>query len=297
MPGIDRLFQQQAEYSLSRKIRPWSQKFIVDVVYNAVEVETGKGTDELTLEPSLDLENVADNGRYGALTRRALVYYVENRNLAHAGFIPLRLAGVVPSRNIPQCAHTIPFNLGEFLLGLQLKDSNTIPWFQLIDFLAWRRVRLVHHACAQLEEGLDASLRCLLAYCNGEVQRPQLVNLILLRISRLATTVEDIIPLLSVGSAGIGLHKFVLGTGFRELRSQPCQLRENLVDKSNVGGEVILVYMEGQEAADIAEPSNDQDRRLLGHGHEGADVSTSAAQKQLVGRRSSNKQRVSISNI
>jgi hypothetical protein len=45
-------------------------------------------------------------------------------------------------------------------------------------------------------------------------------------------------------------------------------LRENLVDKSHVGGEVILVYMEGEEAADIAEPSNDQDRRLFGHSRE-----------------------------
>ena len=41
--------------------------------------------------------------------------------------------------------------------------------------------------------------------------------------------------------AGVGLHELVLRTGLLEFGRQPCQLREDLVNQSDFGGEVVLV--------------------------------------------------------
>lgn len=105
-----------------------------------------------------------------------------------------------PQKTIVPELFNLPLNLGQFLLGLQLEYGDPAPRLQLVGFLAWRRVGLVHHACAEFDKYLDLSFCGLSTYGNGQVQGPQLVNLILLRVSRLAATVEDIVPLLSVGT-------------------------------------------------------------------------------------------------
>jgi hypothetical protein len=73
-------------------------------------------------------------------------------------------------------------------------------------------------------------------------------------------------------------------------------LGQNFVNEPHIGSKLVLVDVEGKEAANIAKPSDDQDRRLLGHDREfcggrfviyrtrtwgqdeGTDASTSAAQ-------------------
>lgn len=52
--------------------------------------------------------------------------------------------------------------------------------------------------------------------------------------------------------AGVGLHELILRTGLLEFRGQPCQLWQNLVDESDFGREVVLVDVQGEEAADVA---------------------------------------------
>lgn len=66
-------------------------------------------------------------------------------------------------------------------------------------------------------------------------------------------------------SAGVGLHELVASTGIVKLGGQPCQLRQDLVNNANLGSQIVLVDMEGEEASDIAQPSNNQDRGLLRH--------------------------------
>jgi hypothetical protein len=67
-------------------------------------------------------------------------------------------------------------------------------------------------------------------------------------------------------SARVGLHEPGPGAGLLKLGRQPCQLREHLVDDAHVGREVVLVEVQGKEPADVAEPADDQHRRLLRHG-------------------------------
>lgn len=50
----------------------------------------------------------------------------------------------------------------------------------------------------------------------------------------------------------IGLHEFVAGAGLLELRGQPGQLRQRLVDQPDLGGQVVLVQVQRQVAADEA---------------------------------------------
>lgn len=52
--------------------------------------------------------------------------------------------------------------------------------------------------------------------------------------------------------AGIRLHELVRRTGLLEFRRQPCQLREDFVDESHFGRQLVLVDVEGEEAADVA---------------------------------------------
>lgn len=52
--------------------------------------------------------------------------------------------------------------------------------------------------------------------------------------------------------AGVGLHELVLRTGFLEFWRQPCQLWEDFVNQSHFGREIVLVDVEGEEAADVA---------------------------------------------
>lgn len=63
--------------------------------------------------------------------------------------------------------------------------------------------------------------------------------------------------------AGIGLHKVALGARLGELRSQPGKLGQHLVNESHLGRKVVLVNVLGEEAADIAQASNNEDGRLL----------------------------------
>ncbi|KAI6754223.1 hypothetical protein HG530_012737 [Fusarium avenaceum] len=74
---------------VGKDVRPRSQKLIVHVIHDTVEVKSSKCTDKLALETGLDLENVADDGCYGPLARRALIHNVEDGNLAHASLVPL----------------------------------------------------------------------------------------------------------------------------------------------------------------------------------------------------------------
>lgn len=63
--------------------------------------------------------------------------------------------------------------------------------------------------------------------------------------------------------AGIGLHKVALGASLGEFRSQPGKLGQHLVNESHLGRKLVLVNMLGEEAANIAQPSNNEDGRLL----------------------------------
>lgn len=62
-----------------------------------------------------------------------------------------------------------PFDLGQFLLGLQLEDGNLAPGLQFVRLLARRRIRLVDHAGAQLNEALDLAFRRLPADSQGQL--------------------------------------------------------------------------------------------------------------------------------
>jgi hypothetical protein len=53
-------------------------------------------------------------------------------------------------------------------------------------------------------------------------------------------------------TAGIRLHELFLGASFLELGGQPRQLWENLVDQTDLGGQIVLVDIESQMAADEA---------------------------------------------
>lgn len=53
-------------------------------------------------------------------------------------------------------------------------------------------------------------------------------------------------------ATGIGLDEFVAGTGFFELRGQPGELGEGFVDYADLGGQAILVDIEGQVATNKA---------------------------------------------
>src|ERR1700761_540172 len=96
--------------------------------------------------------------------------------------------------------HHLPLDLGQLLLGLQLVDGDPAPGLELVVLLARLRVRLVHHAGAQLDKDAHLAPRRLLAHSDRQRQRPQLVHLVLLGVSRLAAAVEDVVPLLSVGA-------------------------------------------------------------------------------------------------
>ena len=50
----------------------------------------------------------------------------------------------------------------------------------------------------------------------------------------------------------IRLHELVRRAGFRELRGEPCQLRQDLVHQPDLAGEVVLVDVQGEKAADVA---------------------------------------------
>lgn len=60
-------------------------------------------------------------------------------------------------------------------------------------------------------------------------------------------------------STCISLHKLVRGAGILELGWEPCELRKHLVDDSHLGSKVIIVDVKGEEAADIAQASNNKD--------------------------------------
>lgn len=67
-------------------------------------------------------------------------------------------------------------------------------------------------------------------------------------------------------STRISLDETFLRTSLAELGGEPCELWQNFVDDAQVRGEVVLVNVKGEEAAYVAETSNDQDRRLVvGH--------------------------------
>lgn len=67
-------------------------------------------------------------------------------------------------------------------------------------------------------------------------------------------------------SARIGLDEFSGGARGIKLGGKPGQLGKNLVDQPDLGGELILVDVEGQKAANVPQPSYDKDRGFLGHG-------------------------------
>lgn len=67
-------------------------------------------------------------------------------------------------------------------------------------------------------------------------------------------------------SAGIGLHELVLRARIVELGGQPGELGEDLVDDADLGGELVLVDVEGQEASDIPQAPDDQNGGLFRHG-------------------------------
>lgn len=67
-------------------------------------------------------------------------------------------------------------------------------------------------------------------------------------------------------SAGIGLHKLGPGACLLKLRRKPRQLREDLVDDAHLGGEVVLVDVAGEEAANIPKAAHDEHRWFVRHG-------------------------------
>jgi hypothetical protein len=52
-------------------------------------------------------------------------------------------------------------------------------------------------------------------------------------------------------TAGIRLYKSIFGTGFLELRRQPSQLGQHFVDDPNFGGQIVLMDIFRDEAANI----------------------------------------------
>lgn len=67
-------------------------------------------------------------------------------------------------------------------------------------------------------------------------------------------------------SAGICLHELRTGASLIKFGGQPCQLGQNLVDDADLGCQIVLVDVEGQEASNVAQASDDEDRGLLRHG-------------------------------
>lgn len=64
-------------------------------------------------------------------------------------------------------------------------------------------------------------------------------------------------------SASICLHKLVLRTGFRKLGCEPGKLWKYLVHQPHIRGQFVLVDVEGQKPANIAQASDDENRRLV----------------------------------
>lgn len=59
------------------------------------------------------------------------------------------------------------------------------------------------------------------------------------------------------------MHKLAGGTSVGEFRCQPGKLGQHLVNESHLRRKVVLVNVLGEEAADIAQASNNEDGRLL----------------------------------
>ena len=74
---------------------------------------------------------------------------------------------------------------------------------------------------------------------------------------------EGEVPLTSL--AGVSLHELALRARLGELGRQPRQLWQHLVDEAHVGRKVVLVDVEGEEAADVAHPADYQHTWFLGH--------------------------------
>lgn len=84
--------------------------------------------------------------------------------------------------------------------------------------------------------------------------------------------------------AGISLHKLALGASLGEFRCQPGKLGQHLVNKSHVGRKVVLVNVLGEEAADIAQASNNEDGWLPFSHFEASVVVVEKAQDCVVSR-------------
>jgi hypothetical protein len=93
-----------------------------------------------------------------------------------------------------------PLNLGQLLLSLELEDGNLAPRLELILLFTRRRVCLIDHACAQLDEAFHLALSRLATDGQRQRQRSELVDFILLRVARLTAAVEDVVELFAVCS-------------------------------------------------------------------------------------------------
>lgn len=66
-------------------------------------------------------------------------------------------------------------------------------------------------------------------------------------------------------SARIRLHELGSRARFLKLGRQPGKLGQDLVDDAHFGSEVVLVNVKGEETANVAETTDDEDRRFFGH--------------------------------
>jgi hypothetical protein len=85
--------------------------------------------------------------------------------------------------------------------------------------------------------------------------------------------------------AGIGLHEVALGASLGELRSQPSKLGQHLVNEAYLGCKLVLVNVLGEEAADVAQASNNEDGRLLFSHYEASVEAVEEARVWVVSRK------------
>ena len=93
-----------------------------------------------------------------------------------------------------------PLDLPQLFFRRQLPFRHLQPGFGLVGLFARGRVRLVHHARANFDEGGHVPFCGFAARGHGEVQRAQSVHFVVLRVACFAAAVEDVGELLAVGA-------------------------------------------------------------------------------------------------
>jgi hypothetical protein len=99
-------------------------------------------------------------------------------------------------------------HLGQIFLGLELPFGQAQPWFELCGLGIGRRRGFVDHAGGQLDKDADLAARGLGTDGGGEGVRAGAVDLVVLRVSRFAAAVEDVVEFPAVGAVEYAGHVF-----------------------------------------------------------------------------------------